>query len=232
MALRVGLADDNLLIREALTRLLENAPGFELVAVCRDAGELREAIDAEALDVVVVDAGMPPTMTDEGIRLAVLVRETHPDLGVVVLAADCEPAYALALLEGGSDGRAYLLKNRLTTRPQLLSTIEIVAAGGSVIDPKVVESLVQHDGTLARSALGALSTREREVLSEMARGASNAAIAAELGLTKRAIEKHVNSIFAKLDLPLDPRISRRVRAVLLCLSDPGRGEHANGTGSG
>ena len=219
MALRVGLADDSLLIREALTRLLEDAPGIALLAVCADAEELLAAVGREQLDVVLVDICMPPTMTDEGIRLAAVLRESHPRVGVVVLSAYCEPSYALELLAGGSDGRAYLLKDRLGSRPQLLSTLETVASGGSVIDPKVVETLVQGESGLSRSLLASLSPREREVLVEMAHGSSNAAIAHDLGLTKRAVEKHINSVFAKLELPVTPDVSRRVRAVLLFLSD-------------
>ena len=219
MALRVGLADDSLLIRAALARLLEDAEGVVLAAVCSTADELREAIDRESLDVVLVDICMPPTMSDDGIRLAAELRDSHPELGVVVLSAYCEPAYALALLADGSDGRAYLLKDRLGSRSQLLATIEAVASGGSVIDPKVVESLVHGETAHARSLLATLSPREHEVLVEMARGASNAAIAEQLGLTKRAVEKHINAVFAKLELPVTPDISRRVRAVLLFLSE-------------
>jgi len=219
MALRIGLADDNLLIREALTRMLGATPELELAAICEEGEELLKAIDDERLDVVLVDIAMPPTMTDEGIRLAAGLRETHPELGVVVLSAYCEPGYALALLAGGSDGRAYLLKDRLASRPQLISTIETVASGGSVIDPKVVETLVHRDSPPIRSALATLSPRELDVLVAMTQGASNAAIALELGLTKRAVEKHVNSVFAKLELPPDPEVSRRVRAVLLYLAE-------------
>ena len=142
-------------------------------------------------------------------------------MGVVVLSAYCEPAYALKLLAGGSDGRAYLLKDRLGSRSQLLSTITTVANGGSVIDPKVVETLVHAEAGSSRSLLATLTPREREVLVEMARGASNAAIADALGLTKRAVEKHINSVFAKLELPVTPDSSRRVRAVLLWLSEAG-----------
>ena len=157
-------------------------------------------------------------MTDEGIRLAARLRRTHPDVGVIVMSAYSEPRYALALLEAGSEGRAYLLKDRLHSRAQLLATIETVARGGSVIDPKVVEALVHgrpRQRAARRSTL--LTPREREILVEMARGASNAAIATALGLTKRAVEKHINAVFAKLDLPLSEDVSRRVRAVLLFL---------------
>jgi DNA-binding NarL/FixJ family response regulator len=221
MALRVGLADDSLLIREALTKMLDGTPGVELVAACADGDELMQVIAHEHLDVVLLDVCMPPTLTDEGIQLAAELRETHPQVGVVILSAYCEPAYALGLLAGGSDRRAYLLKDRLGSRPQLLAAIETVAAGGSVIDPKVVEALVHGEPGDARSLLATLSPREHEVLVEMARGASNAAIADELGLTKRAVEKHINSVFAKLELPVTPDLSRRVRAVLLFLAEPG-----------
>jgi DNA-binding NarL/FixJ family response regulator len=217
MAVRVGVADDSFLIREALTRLLGDAEEIELVAVCADGDQLVAAIDTCHPDVVLVDIRMPPTMTDEGIRLAARLRGTHPEVGVVAMSAHSDPAYALALLEGGSEGRAYLLKDRLHSRAQLLATIETVARGGSVIDPKVVEALVYGRSRAVASPLDGLTPREREILVEMARGASNAAIAETLGLTKRAVEKHINAVFAKLDLPLSRDISRRVRAVLLFL---------------
>ena len=217
MAVRVGVADDSFLIREALTRLLGDGDEVELVAVCADGEELAAAVDACHPDVVLVDIRMPPTMTDEGIRLAAQLRRTHPEVGVIAMSAHSDPAYALALLEKGSEGRAYLLKDRLHSRTQLLATIETVAQGGSVIDPKVVEALVHGPSSQVRSPLDVLTPREREILVEMARGASNAAIAETLGLTKRAVEKHINSVFAKLDLPLSADVSRRVRAVLLFL---------------
>jgi DNA-binding NarL/FixJ family response regulator len=221
MAVRVGLADDSFLIREALTRLLGDVEEIEIVAVCADAEELAAAIDSRRPDVVLVDIRMPPTMTDEGIRLAAQLRRTHPEIGVVVMSAHSEPSYALALLESGSEGRAYLLKDRLHSRAQLVATIETVAHGGSVIDPKVVEALVHGRSPQARSQLDVLTPREREILVEMARGASNAAIAKALSLTKRAVEKHINSVFAKLDLPPSDDVSRRVRAVLLFLAQAG-----------
>jgi DNA-binding NarL/FixJ family response regulator len=217
MAVRVAVADDSFLIREALTRLLDDADEIELVAVCEDGEQLAAAIDTCHPDVVVVDIRMPPTMTDEGVRLAARLRGTHPEVGVVAMSAHSDPAYALALLEGGSEGRAYLLKDRLHNREQLLATIETVARRGSVIDPKVVEALVYGRSRQAASPLDVLTPREREILVEMARGASNGAIAETLGLTKRAVEKHINSVFAKLDLPLSGDVSRRVRAVLLFL---------------
>jgi len=216
MAVRVGVADDSFLIREALTRLLGDIDEVELVAVCADGEELTAAMDAHHPDVVLVDIRMPPTMTDEGIRLATRLHTTHPRVGVIVMSAYADPAYALALLQSGSEGRGYILKDRLHSRAQLLATIEAVSDGGSVIDPKVVEALVH-----GRSPLDVLTPREHDVLVEMARGASNGAIAEVLGLTKRAVEKHINSVFAKLDLPLSDDVSRRVRAVLLFLGEAG-----------
>jgi DNA-binding NarL/FixJ family response regulator len=216
MVVRVGVADDSFLIREALTRLLGDVDEVELVAVCADGEELAAAMDAQHPDVVLVDIRMPPTMTDEGIRLATRLRTTHPRVGVIVMSAYADPAYALALLQSGSEGRGYILKDRLHSRAQLLATIEAVSDGGSVIDPKVVEALVH-----GRSPLDVLTPREHDVLVEMARGASNGAIAEVLGLTKRAVEKHINSVFAKLDLPLSHDVSRRVRAVLLFLGEAG-----------
>ena len=216
MTLRVGVADDHLLVREAIAEMLHGAPGIELVAVCADADAMRRAVTEHDLDVVVTDIRMGPDMTDDGIRLAAELRRTHPDVGVVILSAYCEPAYALALLNAGSDGRAYLLKDRLFDRAQLGETIHQVAEGSSVIDPKVVESLVNSE---SRPTLAALSPRELEILAHMAAGESNAGIAASLGLTKRAVEKHINGMFSKLELPVTPEISRRVRAVLMFLSE-------------
>jgi DNA-binding NarL/FixJ family response regulator len=217
---RVGIADDSFLIREALTRLLSDVDEVELVAVCADGEELAAAMEPHQPEVVLVDIRMPPTMTDEGIRLATRLRTTHPSVGVIVMSAYADPAYALALLQSGSEGRGYLLKDRLHSRAQLLATIEAVSDGGSVIDPEVVDALVH-----GRSPLQALTPREHEVLVEMARGASNGAIAETLGLTKRAVEKHINSVFAKLDLPESHEVSRRVRAVLLFLGQAASAPH-------
>src|SRR4051812_14789126 len=174
MALRVGLADDSLLIREALTRMLDGTPRVELVAACADGDELMRVIAREPLDVVLLDVCMPPTMTDEGIQLAAELRESHPEIGVVILSAYCEPAYALGLLAGGSDGRAYLLKDRLGSRPQLLAAIETVAAGGSVIDPKGVEAVVHRGTGPTWAAPATLGPPGSGGVVEMARGSSNA----------------------------------------------------------
>jgi DNA-binding NarL/FixJ family response regulator len=219
MPVRTALAEDSFLVREALIRLLEDADEVELVAVCEDAEALRAAIETLELDVVITDIRMPPDHSDEGIRLATELRTTHPNLGVIVLSAYGDAPYALALLEGGSDRRAYLLKERVHSGRQLIGTIEAVARGGSVVDAKIVETLASSREVDQHSALPSLSPREREILVEMAHGASNQAIAESLGMTKRAVEKHINSIFAKLDMPPTADVSRRVQAVLIYLAD-------------
>ena len=218
--LRIALADDSLIAREGIERILAGQTDIEVVASCGDLPSLLEAVESERPDVVVTDIRMPPTGTDEGIRLAALLREAHPEIGVVVLSNYAEPAYALALLESGSEGRAYLLKERVHDRAQLVAAIESVAAGGSVLDPKIVEPLVAAKLRVERSPLAALTSREREVLAEIAKGKSNAAIADTLVLTKRAVEKHINSIFLKLNLAYAEDISKRVKATLLFLANP------------
>jgi DNA-binding NarL/FixJ family response regulator len=221
MPIRVVLAEDNYLLREGVTKLVELQPELELAGSAGDLDELLALIDAEKPDVVITDIRMPPTLTDEGIRAAAHVRETSPSTGVVVLSQYDDPGYALALLEGGSQGRAYLLKERVSDVEQLLSAIREVARGGSVIDPKVVDGLVAARAKGARSDLERLTPREHEVVSEMAQGKSNAAIAAALVLTERAVEKHINSIFSKLGLSEEKDVNRRVKAVLLYLADRG-----------
>ena len=171
---------------------------------------------------MVTDIRMPPTGTDEGIQIAANLRVERPGVGVVVLSQYAEPAYALALLDGGSEGRAYLLKERVSEVDELLAAIREVAAGGSVIDSKVVESLVSTKRP-ATSDVDRLTPREREILSEMAQGKSNAAIAATLVLSTRAVEKHTNSIFSKLGLSEEIDLNRRVKAVLLYLADAAGG---------
>jgi DNA-binding NarL/FixJ family response regulator len=224
MAVRVALADDSLLARKALTAILAEMPGVELVATCRDADELRAAFDEARPDIVVTEIPMPPSMTDEGLRLAEELRDTHPETAVIALTDQCDPAYALALLESGADGRAYLLKERLHTPRQLLAAIETVARGGSLIDAKVVEALVHVRQQPARSPVGDLSAGERATLVEMAHGASNAAIARRLGITQRSVERQIHAIFEKLELPATRDVNRRVRAVLLFLASPGAAE--------
>jgi DNA-binding NarL/FixJ family response regulator len=219
MAVRLVLAEDNLLVREGLQQLLTGADGLEVVAVCGDLESLERAIGEQQPDVVVTDIRMPPTRTDEGIQVAERLRESHPGIGVVVLSQYSEPAYVLKLLEAGSDGRAYLLKERVHDRGQLSTAVRTVAAGGSVIDPKLVEVLVSARAEADRSPMRELTEREREVLAGIAEGKSNAAIAESLVLTKRAVEKHINSIFSKLPLADADDVSRRVKATLMFLAD-------------
>jgi len=221
MAIRVILAEDNYLVREGLARLLEAQDGIELVATCGDLDELLATVESEKPDVVVTDIRMPPTGTDEGVRAANDLRSRAPGTGVVVLSQFVEPGYALALLEHGSEGRAYLLKERVSDIDQLRHAIDEVARGGSVIDPKVVEVLVEARNRSHESPLRFLTPREQEVLAEMAQGRNNAGIADALGLSERAVEKHINSVFAKLALSEEPDSHRRVKAVLLYLSNQG-----------
>jgi DNA-binding NarL/FixJ family response regulator len=217
MPLRVVIAEDNFLIREGVRELLATAPDVEVVASCGDMDSLLEAVEREKPDVVLTDIRMPPTETDEGIRAAEKLRDSNPDMGVVVLSQYDEPDYALALLERGARGRGYLLKQRVSDLDQLVAALREVARGGSVIDPKIVEGLVAARSK-ADSPLDQLTAREREVLSEMAQGKNNAAIAAALVLTERAIERHINSIFSKLGLTQEKDVHRRVKAVLLFLA--------------
>jgi len=220
MTVTVALADDNLIVREGIAQLLAYAgDGIELVAQCEDLESLLAAVDDVRPDVVLTDIRMPPTNTDEGIRAAAILRETHPETGVVILSSYDDPAYALALLESGLERRAYVLKERVHDRAQLVSAIHAVAAGGSVMDPKVVEPLVLAKTRAERSPLADLTAREREVLAQIAQGKSNAAIAESLVLTKRAVEKHINSIFMKLDLAFAEDVSKRVKATLLFLAE-------------
>lgn len=220
--IRVVLAEDNVLLREGVSRLVEAQDDLDLVGMAGDLPGLLDLIDREKPDVVITDIRMPPTGTDEGIRAASILRAEHPTIGVVVLSQYAEPAYALALLADGSEGRAYLLKERVSEVAELLMAVREVAAGGSVIDPKVVESLVAGR-RVPSSELDRLTPREAEVLGEMAQGKSNAAIAAALVLSERAVEKHTNSIFSKLGLSEEKDVNRRVKAVLLHLADEGRG---------
>ena len=228
MAIRVALADDSLLVLEGLQQLLAAHENIEVVASCDDMPSLLRAVEADPPDVVVTDIRMPPTGTDEGIQIAIRLRQLHPEIGVVILSHYSEPSYALKLLATGSDGRAYLLKERVRDRAQLVSAIESVAAGGSVIDPKVVEGLVHAEAP--PPSLAKLTPREQEVLAQIAQGKSNTAIAKSLVLTTRAVEKHINSIFFKLGLAEAEGVSKRVRAVLLLLagetSDVGGGHPA------
>jgi DNA-binding NarL/FixJ family response regulator len=217
--LRVVLAEDNYLVREGVVRLLGDEPDVEVVAACGDLDELLAAVGVHVPDVVLTDIRMPPTGTDEGVRAANEIRDRHPGVGVVVLSQYGDPVYALALLEHGSEGRGYLLKERVSDVEQLLRAIREVAAGGSVIDPRIVEALVAARGRRPDSPIDRLTPREREVLAEMAQGANNAGVAGALGLSERAVEKHINSVFSKLGLSEEPDVHRRVKAVLVFLAD-------------
>ncbi len=221
LPIRVVFAEDNYLVREGVVRLLGGVEDVELVAVCEDAISLRSAIDETEPDVIVTDIRMPPSGTDEGIRIADEVRDSHPEIGVVVLSQFLEPLYALALLERGAAGRAYLLKERVRDLDQLVSAIREVAAGGSVVDVKVVETLVAARSRSEASPLAELTPRERQTLEEMAQGKSNAAIARALVITEHSVEKVIHSIFLKLGLTWQPDINRRVKAVLAYLSEEG-----------
>lgn len=222
MAIRIVLADDNYLVREGVRRLLETQTDLEVVATSDDLDSLLEAVETERPDVVVTDIRMPPGGADEGIQAAKRLRETQPKIGVVVLSQFSDPEYAVALLEHGSAGRAYLLKERVNDLDQLVGAIRSVAAGGSAIDSKMVDSLVTAGVRGEDSPLNALTPREHELLTEMASGKNNAAIAEALVITERSVEKYIHSIFQKLDLAWQSDVHRRVKAVLLFLSEQRR----------
>jgi DNA-binding NarL/FixJ family response regulator len=222
VAIRIVLAEDNYLVREGVRRLLETQHDLEVAATCGDLDSLLEAVETTRPDVVLTDIRMPPGGGDEGIQAAERLRETRPETGVVVLSQFSDPEYALALLEHGSERRAYLLKERVNDLDQLVGAIREVAAGGSAIDAKVVDSLVAARSTEEESPLDELTPREHEVLAEMARAKNNAAIAASLVIAEPSVEKYIHSIFQKLRLTWEPDVHRRVKAVLLFLSEQRR----------
>jgi DNA-binding NarL/FixJ family response regulator len=219
VAIRVVLAEDQYLVREGLRRVLESHEEIEIAAVCEDLDSLMAAVAAEDPDVVVTDIRMPPGGRDEGIQAAERLRSTNPEIGVVVLSQYAIPSYVLALLDGGSAGRAYLLKERVNDPEQLIVAIRAVAAGGSVIDPKVVELLVADGARSEESPLKQLTPREHDVLREMAEGKNNAGIAEALFLTERSVEKVIHSIFLKLGLTWETTVHKRVTAVILYLAE-------------
>jgi DNA-binding NarL/FixJ family response regulator len=221
MAIRLVLADDHYLVREGVRRLLETEPDIEIVAACDDLDSLLAAVEAERPDVVLTDIRMPPRQLDEGIQIAARLRESHPQVGVVVLSQFAEPGYALALLEDGTDRRGYLLKERIEDVDQLVAAVREVAGGGSVIDPKVVESLVARKTRVEASPLNGLTPRELDVLREMAEGKTNAAIAQSLFLSERSVENIIHSIFQKLGIAFEPAVHKRVKAVILYLAAAG-----------
>jgi DNA-binding NarL/FixJ family response regulator len=215
---RLVLGEDNALLREGMRGLLGAADDIEVVASCADLHSLRESVDALSPDVVLTDIRMPPSWSDEGVQIARHCRAHHPSTGVVLLSQYVDPGYVRSLLDSGSAGRGYLLKERVADVDELVSAIRAVADGGSVVDPQVIEHLVKAGISRGDRNVGRLSARELEVLAEMSRGQSNAAIAASLFITQRAVEKHINSIFAKLGVAGADGAHPRVRAVLMYLS--------------
>jgi DNA-binding NarL/FixJ family response regulator len=218
--IRVVYADDSFLMREALARVFDRLPQLEVLASCGDGDALLLAVAEQRPDVVLTDVRMPPSGDDEGIRIANRLRRLHPEIGVVVLTQYAEPRYALELVAAGPQGRGYLLKERVSDPAELRAAIEAVAHGDSVFDPDIVRLLV-GGAPSPGTPLADLTPRERQVLGEMAQGKSNAAIADSLVLTKKAIERHIGSIFLKLGLPEEHVVSRRVAAVLLYLAADG-----------
>jgi DNA-binding NarL/FixJ family response regulator len=219
VTIRLILGEDSYLAREGIERVLDRADDVDLLGAYDGLEELSAAIEEQRPDVVVTDIRMPPTGTDEGIRLANELRRTHPEIGVVVLSQHIEPAYATALFEDGSNGRAYLLKERVKDAGELSRAVHSVAEGGSVVDPAVVDALLDVQRRRRSSRLDELTPRELEILGLIAEGKSNSAIADSLVVTKRAVERHINGIFLKLDLGDADDVSRRVKATLLYLSD-------------
>jgi DNA-binding NarL/FixJ family response regulator len=217
--IRVVFAEDNYLVREGTAALLATSDLIDLVGTATTRDELLEAVEKHTPDAVLTDIRMPPTGTNEGIEAAKTIRSMHPGIGVVVLSQFVEEDYAFELLKDGAAGLGYLLKERVADVDELIRALSEVARGGSVLDPKVVEALVAAKDRMAHSPLGQLTEREREVLAHMAQGENNAAIAASLFLTERAVEKHINSLFHKLGLTEEPDVHRRVMAVLAFLRD-------------
>lgn len=217
-ALRIAIAEDSYLVREGLRKLLADMPELKVSAVCEDACALLEVVERDPPDVVLSDIRMPPFQGHDGIRVAERLRGTHPSIGVVILSQYADPGLALELFESGSEGRAYLLKERVGNRDELVQAIQAVAEGRSVVDAKIIDLLIAERARSAASPLDELTSREREVLAEVAVGKSNAAIAGSLFLTKRAVEKHINAIFMKLNLRESADTSRRVKATLIYLA--------------
>ncbi len=216
--IRVVLGDDSFLAREGVARVLHSVEDVELVAVAEDLDELRAAVEREKPDAVLTDIRMPPTNTDEGIRLARELRSSHPEVGVVVLSQHADPSYAMALFADGSERRGYLLKERVKDEDELARALREVVAGGSLVDPRIVDRLVS---ARLDPGLDKLTPRERQILAMIAEGRSNNAIADTLMVTKRAVERHINGIFLKLDLGEASDVNRRVKAALLYLTGEG-----------
>ncbi|ROQ67826.1 LuxR family two component transcriptional regulator [Streptomyces sp. 840.1] len=213
MSLRLIVAEDAVLLREGLVGLLQRV-GHEVVAAVGDADALVAAVRADRPDLIVTDVRMPPTMSDDGLKAAVRLRQEFPGLPVLVLSQYVERSYALGLLDsGGGAGVGYLLKERVAAVADFTAAIDRIAVGGTVVDPEVIQQLVR----LRQDPLERLSPREREVLALIAQGRSNATLAAELFISEAAVNKHVGNIFAKLDLPVGAEGNRRVLAALAYL---------------
>jgi DNA-binding NarL/FixJ family response regulator len=220
IVIRVVLGDDSFLAREGIARVIDAIEDAALVDACGDLEELRSAVERVKPDVVVTDIRMPPTNTDEGIRFAGELRTSHPEIGVVVLSQHAEPAYAMSLFEDGSSQRAYLLKERVKDKDELARALREVVAGRSLVDPRIVDKLVSARRNDPR--IEKLTPREREILAMIAEGRSNTSIAESLDITKRAVERHINGIFLKLELGEASDVNRRVKAALLYLTGEGR----------
>lgn len=228
VATSVVLAEDSFIVREGIRMLFDATDELDLMATCDSYDELMAAVEGRLPDVVITDIRMPPTRTEEGVRAALEIRSHWPDIGVVVLSQYVEAGYVLSLFEHGTAGLAYLLKERVGDLDQLIDAIEKVRSNGSAIDPRVVEVLVEARAAKARSKLDRLTPREREVLEQVAAGKTNAALARALYLSERAVEKHINSIFTKLDLSFEEDVNKRVRAVVLWLASNHREENHTG----
>jgi len=215
---RIAVVDDDLLVREGVAALLATGPGFEVVGRYEDADALLVDFATTTPDLVVTDIRMPPTRTDEGLRLAARLRDDAPGTGVVVLSQFLEPSFALALLDGGDARRGYLLKDRVGEPEQLFGAVAAVASGGSWVDEAVVGALIDRRAGAAGSPLAVLTDREVEVLAEVAKGRSNAAIGEVLYISERSVEKHVASILLKLGIRENGATNRRVSAALAYLA--------------
>jgi DNA-binding NarL/FixJ family response regulator len=222
--IRVVIGEDSYIVRKGIEEVLGSEGGVEVVGAAATLDGVLKAVESEAPDVLVTDIRMPPTLRDEGVQLASRLRLTHPGIGVVLLSQYTSPFYVLKLLEDGSAGRAYLLKEHVATQAQLGAAVAAVARGGSVIDPVVVETLVEKRAQEEGSRISDLTSRERDVLAALAQGKSNASIGSQLFLSKGAVEKHINSIFRKLDMPDEATVDRRVFAALLFLADESSSE--------
>jgi DNA-binding NarL/FixJ family response regulator len=219
----VVFAEDNYLVREGTAALLQNSGSVDLVGTAASFDELLAQVEETSPEAVLTDIRMPPTNTTEGIDAAKRIRQEHPNVGVVVLSQFAEEEYAYELLKDGAAGLGYLLKERVSDLDEVVRALNEVSKGGSVLDPKVVETLVSAKEKMAHSPLATVTDREREVLELMAQGKNNASVAKALFLTERAVEKHINSLFHKLGLTEEPDVHRRVMAVLAFLRES---EHA------